>query len=123
MSTVPVVSCKITGLTTFALLEKITAKKSLTKEEQQAYDRALVRLDKICKEAFDKGVALFIDAEESWIQGAIDEMADQMMQVYNQTAITVYNTYQLYRHDRLAFLKVSYERDSEVWIYTRSKVG
>jgi len=111
--TVPVVSCKVTGLATNGLLKKITAEETLSQEEQEAYDRAIDRLDEICKEAHRLKVALFIDAEESWLQGGIDQMTDEMMERYNKDYITIYNTYQLYRHDRLAFLKASFARAEE----------
>lgn len=106
--TVPVVSCKITGLAQNDLLKKITDKEALSAKEEATYQKALGRLDTICKEAYELKVALFIDAEESWIQGAIDNMTDVMMERYNKEYITVYNTFQMYRHDRLAFLKKSY---------------
>lgn len=107
-NTVPVISCKVTGLAQNDLLDKITAKKTLTNKEDTAYKKALNRLDAICKEAHKLKVALFIDAEESWIQDAIDDMTDIMMERYNKEYITVYNTFQMYRHDRLEFLKKSY---------------
>lgn len=58
-------------------------------------------------------MALFIDAEESWIQDAIDQLTDEMMAEFNQERVVVYNTFQLYRHDRLQFLKDSYEKALE----------
>jgi len=106
--TVPVVSCKITGLAQNGLLEKMTAQKELSEKETEKYQQALDRLDMICQEANQLKVALFIDAEESWIQGAIDNMTDIMMERYNKKYVTVYNTFQMYRHDRLAFLKKSF---------------
>ncbi|MFT5646834.1 MAG: proline dehydrogenase, partial [Aureispira sp.] len=106
--TVPVVSCKITGLAQDNLLKKITANKKLSEKDKETYQKALNRLDIICKEAYQLKVALFIDAEESWIQGAIDNMTDTMMERYNKKYITIYNTFQMYRHDRLDFLKKSF---------------
>jgi proline dehydrogenase len=106
--TVPVISCKITGLAQNNLLANISAKKELSDKETQQYQKALNRLDLICKEAYQLKVALFIDAEESWIQTAIDDMTDVMMERYNKEYITVYNTFQMYRHDRLDFLKKSF---------------
>ena len=106
--TVPVISCKVTGLAQNGLLEKVTSKKALSEKETQKYQQALDRLDIICKEAHQLKVALFIDAEESWIQDAIDDMTDVMMERYNKEFVTVYNTFQMYRHDRLAFLKKSF---------------
>lgn len=106
--TVNIVSCKVTGLASHDLLEKISANGKLNEAEEKSYQKALNRLDTICKEAHQNKVALFIDAEESWIQAAIDMMTDLMMERYNKEYVTVYNTFQLYRHDRLAFLKKSF---------------
>lgn len=111
--TVNVVSCKVTGLCSNHLLEKITAKASLNAAEEVAYQKMIVRLDTICKAAHELKVALFIDAEESWMQDAIDDACDLMMERYNKDYVTVYNTYQLYRHDRLAFLKKSFAAAQE----------
>lgn len=105
---VQVVSCKITGLASDEILEKVTAGHKLNADEEKAYQKTIERLDKICKEAHLHKVALFIDAEESWLQGAIDNLTDMMMERYNKEYVTVYNTFQMYRHDRLAFLKKSY---------------
>lgn len=105
--TVPVISCKITGLAQNGLLEKITSKKALSEKETEKYQQALDRLDMICEEAHRLKVALFIDAEESWIQDAIDDLTEVMMERYNKEYVTIYNTFQMYRHDRLAFLKKS----------------
>ncbi len=63
------------------------------------------RLHEICRTAQSKRIGVFIDAEESWIQITIDRIAEELMRDYNQEHPIVYNTYQLYRHDRLAFLK------------------
>lgn len=105
---VPVVTGKITGLMSFNLLEKLASKKPLTQQEKNAQHRALERLDSLCNIAHANKVALFIDGEESWIQEPIDDMTLLMMERYNKDYITVYNTFQLYRHDRLAFLKACY---------------
>jgi proline dehydrogenase len=67
----------------------------------------------LCKKAFEKKVAIFIDAEESWIQAAIDDLTDLMMERYNKESVIVYNTFQMYRHDRLDFLKNSFHKASE----------
>lgn len=110
---VPVVTGKITGLMSFDLMIKIASGQPLTQQEKNAKHRALERLNSLCKIAHEKKVALFIDGEESWIQAPIDEMTLTMMERYNKDYITVYNTYQLYRHDRLAFLKACFERAQE----------
>ncbi|MBK1441049.1 proline dehydrogenase family protein [Parapedobacter sp. ISTM3] len=96
---------KPTGLGRFELFEKVDAKQPLTPEETAEYERVKQRIERICQACFDEGVKVLIDAEHSWIQDAIDDLAREMMQRYNRNAPVVYNTYQLYRHDKLASLQ------------------
>lgn len=100
---------KVTGLARFALLEKVTAKQTLTANEAAEYERVRERVRKICEEAHNNNKPLFIDAEESWIQQAIDDLANENMARFNKNAAIIYNTFQLYRKDRLAYLKTSFE--------------
>lgn len=106
---VPFVSVKITGLGRFALLEKFQSKNNFTPTEQEEFDHIIKRLDAICHLGKAHNTGVFIDAEESWIQDTIDYMVNMMMSRYNQTAPIVYNTFQMYRHDRLAYLKRSFK--------------
>ena len=107
---IPVVSTKVTGLARFHLLEKVQHRPTLTREELSEYRNVLKRLDAVCYHAANKGVAVFIDAEESWIQDTIDHLVWLMMKRYNKKRVVVYNTFQLYRKDRLQFLIESYDR-------------
>ena len=109
-ASVPAMVTKTTGLFDFGLLEKRQMGKSFTKAEAAKYERSRKRLDEICKMAYDQQVGIFIDAEESWIQDSIDELADEMMAKYNREKVIVYNTFQMYRKDRLSFLKKSFEK-------------
>lgn len=106
---IPFCVFKVTGLARFGLLEKISAGEKLTTEEQKEFERIQKRVDAICKAAHDAGIPIFIDAEESWIQQAIDDLANTMMLSYNKEKCIVYNTFQLYRKDRLDYLKHSFE--------------
>lgn len=107
---------KPTGIARFALLEKINSKIKLTAEEENELKNVTERFDRICQAAFDANVSVMVDAEETWIQDAIDEMTEEMMKKYNLEKAVVFNTLQLYRHDRLAFLKVTVEKaKSENW--------
>ena len=107
---IPFCVFKVTGLARFTLLEKVTANTSLTEEEIKEYERVEQRVHRICKAAYDANQAIFIDAEESWIQQAIDDLADANMKRFNTEKPIVYNTYQLYRHDRLDFIKTSFAK-------------
>lgn len=104
---------KTTGVVRFGLLEKVNAGEALNQEETAEWERAQNRVNGIAKAAFEAGQPLFIDAEESWIQDAIDALATQMMERYNREAPIVYNTIQLYRHDRLAYMKKAFANARE----------
>jgi proline dehydrogenase len=106
---IPFCVFKVTGLARFNLLAKVNAKEALSVSEQEEFDKVKNRVERICRKAFDNKVRIFIDAEETWIQDTIDALAREMMLKFNKETATVYNTIQLYRHDRLAFLKQSYE--------------
>lgn len=106
---IPFCVFKVTGLARLGILEKVTAKQTLTKEETEEYERVKNRVNKICKEAHDNNKPIFIDAEESWIQQAIDDLANENMARYNKNSAIVFNTFQLYRKDRLDYLKQSFE--------------
>ncbi len=89
----------------FGLLQKVSANATLTTLEQEEWLRVVNRYDQVCKKAFDLDVALLIDAEESWIQDAADGLAHDMMRKYNRNKAVVFNTAQMYRWDRLSYLK------------------
>lgn len=96
---------KPTGFGKFDLLEKVNSKKTLSEEEQAEFDRVLKRIDTICAAGQKTNLPIFIDAEESWIQETIDDIALEMMRKYNKEKAIVYNTAQMYRWDRIAYLK------------------
>jgi proline dehydrogenase len=105
---VPATSVKLTGLARFGLLEEISEGKPFSAETREEYRSVRKRIDAICHHAQDKGVAVYIDAEESWIQAAVDHLVNLMMRRYNRGRVVVYNTFQMYRKDRLQFLIKSY---------------
>lgn len=100
---------KVTGLLDTKLLAKVQAGTQLTAAEKTAFERGRERVNTICKRCYDADVRVFVDAEESWIQETIDNLTYEMMELYNKEKAIVYNTYQLYRHDRLDVLKRDYE--------------
>ncbi|MBC8033696.1 MAG: proline dehydrogenase family protein [Chitinophagaceae bacterium] len=117
---IPLISIKVTGFARFALLEKLDAaadNKSgymgtvhlevLTGEERKEWDRVVQRMQRIVTAAADNNIGVLVDAEETWVQDPVDALTMQMMQKYNTQRAVVYNTIQLYRHDRLQFLKDS----------------
>jgi len=103
--TIPLTVFKVTGVARFALLEKLDTKQDLTIAEQQEWEKVQNRVRSICEKAHSLDIPVMIDAEESWIQETIDMLALDMMRAFNRTRAIVYNTYQLYRHDKLASLQ------------------
>lgn len=101
---------KVTGIGRFDLLEKASMRDyQFSETEKKEIEIIINRIDRICKAAFDANVPVFIDAEESWIQPAIDDWTFEMMLKYNKERAIVFNTIQMYRHDRLEFLKSCFE--------------
>ncbi|MFT6796248.1 MAG: proline dehydrogenase [Maribacter sp.] len=102
---IPFAVFKPTGFGRFALYQKIGEKKPLTTKETAEWQRVVNRFDTVCKKAYDLDVSLLIDGEESWMQDAADELAEQMMRKYNKKKAIVFNTLQTYRWNRLPYLK------------------
>lgn len=107
---IPFCVFKVTGLARFSLLEKVSAHEKLSQAEEQEWKRVWQRVENICTASESISKPVFIDAEDSWIQQAIDDLADEMMARHNGKMPIVYNTFQLYRKDRLDFLKASFAK-------------
>lgn len=110
---IPLTVFKITGVGSFEILEKADAGLSFSLEEEAVWQKIFDRVDLICKTAHELDVPVMIDAEETWIQRTIDLLALNMMRQYNQQKVIVYNTYQLYRHDKLTSLKADFKAAAE----------
>lgn len=107
---VPVVSTKLTSLAANDLLEKWQSDTPLDDQERIAFGRVVDRLSRLCEKAQSLGVRIFVDAEESWMQDTMDYLVEMMMERFNREQVVVYNTYQLYRHDKLEDLKSAFEK-------------
>lgn len=122
---IPFMSIKVTGFARFSLLEKLDAMMSagngtlmkrylkaiddLPKEEKEEWHRVRHRVMRVCETAANKNVGVLVDAEDTWIQDPVDALTILMMDSFNRDKVVVYNTIQLYRHDRLQFLIDSYD--------------
>jgi proline dehydrogenase len=106
---IPFAVFKISGIAPLGTLEKVSSGVELTEKGVWKWERIECRIDDICKYAFSMTQPIFIDAEESWIQNAIDKLATAEMSKYNREKPIIYNTIQLYRHDRLEYLKNAHE--------------
>lgn len=107
---VPITVFKVTGVGRFSLLEKLDAGYDLTVTEKSEWRKVQGRVLAICEKAYKLGIPVMIDAEETWIQKTIDLLALDMMERFNKTHAIVYNTYQMYRHDKLESIKKDYEQ-------------
>ncbi len=114
-SNIPFISIKVTGLARFGLLQTLNEAPRLRsgihdhEAEIAEWDRVRERMYTICEVAAEKNIGVLIDAEESWIQDPVDRLTIEMMEIFNKEKVIVYNTIQLYRHDRLHFLKLSHK--------------
>ena len=102
---IPFAVFKPTGFGRLDLYEKVGLKIALSNDESAEWNRVEARFDTVCKAAFDKNVCLLIDGEESWMQDAADALVEQMMRKYNKNKALIFNTLQMYRWDRLDYLK------------------
>ncbi len=101
---------KPTGFGRFDLYQKITEGKTLEIHEELEWKRIIERYDTVSKAAFDANIPLLIDAEETWMQTAADDLIEAMMRKYNTKKVVVFGTLQLYRWDRLDYLKELHKR-------------
>lgn len=122
---IPFMSIKVTGFARFSLLEKLDtamrqasgslmkrylyAVESLPNAEKEEWHKVRLRMQHLCEAGDKKKIGILIDAEETWIQDPVDALTILMMDVFNKKTPVIYNTLQLYRHDRFQFLKDSYE--------------
>jgi len=102
---IPCTCMKMTAIASIDLLEKITAGHPLSKEEKRESENISGRLEAICNASYRAGKPIYIDAEESWIQDAVDRLAETMMARYNKKNAIVFTTLQLYRWDRIDYFK------------------
>jgi proline dehydrogenase len=107
---VPITVFKVTGVGRFSLLEKLDAAQELIADEQKEWKKVQQRVLDICDKAFKLSIPVMIDAEETWIQKTIDLLALDMMNRFNKERAIVYNTYQMYRHDKLQSIKDDYQQ-------------
>ena len=107
---IPFAVFKPSGFGRIDLFEEVSLGKKLSSAENEEWNRVVARFEKVCQASYDSDVALLIDAEESWMQDAVDDLVAKMMQKYNKLKPIVFNTLQMYRWDRLDYLKKLHEK-------------
>ena len=118
----PIAVFKPTGFGRFHLFEKLGKGQSLTKAELEEWQKVEQRFDAVCKKGKENDISVLIDAEESWMQDAADALVTKMMKKYNTEKAIVFNTLQMYRHDRLQFLKEQHELAKQEGFYLGYKL-
>lgn len=113
---------KPTGIGRFELWQKVSANASLSLEEEEEWQRVKNRVNRICEEAYNQGVRLLADAEESWMQDAADVLMEEMMFKYNRERAVIFNTLQCYRWDRMQYLKDLHSRAKEEGFIVGAKI-
>lgn len=104
---------KPTGFGRFELYQKITEGAELSEKEKLEWERVVNRFNTVAKACYDKGECLLVDAEESWMQKAADDLLEDLMEKYNKEKAIIFSTLQLYRHDRLEYLQGLHKRAQE----------
>jgi proline dehydrogenase len=113
---------KPTGVARFGLMERISSGQALTEAESAEWERALQRMHSICSLAVELRQPVMMDAEESWIQPAVDAAAEDLMRAYNKQSPWVYSTAQMYRHDRLDYIRQLAEKAQREGFFAGMKV-
>lgn len=104
---IPFAVFKVTGLGSYEIMTKVQEGKTLNSKEEIAFENLKKRVDELCNAAYKAKTKILVDAEESWFQDVIDDLAYAAMEKYNMEDCIVYNTYQMYRHDMLERLKAA----------------
>lgn len=102
---IPIVVFKPTGFGSIDIFEKVGLNLPMSEEEKQKWENIKTRIEEVCQSAYDHGVPIMADAEHSWMQDAADDLMDEMMKKFNKERCVVWSTLQMYRHDRLEYLK------------------
>lgn len=101
---------KPSTITTDELLAKASEKREkLTIDEVKQYREYRERFMALCQRAYDNDVRILVDAEDYCFQDAIDELTDEAMRKFNKKRAIVFATLQMYRHDRMAYLRRIYD--------------
>ncbi len=119
---IPFAVFKPSGFGRIDLYEEVSLGKKLTPAESEEWNRVVARFEKVCKSSYDSDVALLIDAEESWMQDAVDNLVSAMMVKYNKSKAIVFNTLQMYRWDRLDYLKKLHEKAKQEGFFIGMKL-
>ncbi|MCF8301699.1 MAG: proline dehydrogenase family protein [Bacteroidales bacterium] len=112
-SNIPFAVFKPTAFAQNRVLEKASSGEIMNKDEKQEARNFRARVNRLCQAAYDLNVPIMIDAEDSFFQDFIDHVVTEMMGTFNRDKAIVFNTLQMYRWDRLNFLKKALQKAVE----------
>ena len=103
----PFIAIKFSGLASLETLEKVS-NGEMTYSSLE-YKNFYNRVNELCECAMNNNVKILIDAEESWIQKAIDDTAFNLMKKYNIKTVNIFLTYQCYKMHTLKNIEENYK--------------
>ena len=87
---------------------------TLTECSQKELQRFRERVFALCQRAYDNNVRILIDAEHFATQHIIDAVTEEAMAKFNKKRAIVFHTLQMYRTDRLEYLKLVHKQSQEM---------
>ena len=103
----PFIAIKFSGLASLETLEKVSNGEMTYSNPE--YKNFYNRVNELCECAMNNNVKILIDAEESWIQKAIDDTAFNLMKKYNIKTVNIFLTYQCYKIHTLKNIEENYK--------------
>ena len=119
---IPFIVFKPTAFGRIDIYEAVGKGKELTTSQKEEWNRVVTRFDEVCKLCFENNKKVMVDAEESWMQDAADQLCEEMMEKYNQEKPIVWNTIQMYRTGRLEYMNAHLERAKEKGYFIGYKI-
>lgn len=119
---IPFVVFKPTAFGRIALYELVGKGEKLSTEQQAEWERVVKRFDDVCKLCHEHNKKVMVDAEETWMQDAADQLCEEMMEKYNQEQPIVWNTIQMYRTGRIEYMQAHLDRAKEKGYFIGYKI-
>ncbi|KAL7562242.1 hypothetical protein ACA910_004049 [Epithemia clementina (nom. ined.)] len=82
----------------------------LSDKEKTQLANMMKRLELLAKAASEKGVRLLVDAEQTYMQPAIDHVVLNLQRQYNKERAVIFNTFQCYLKDSELRIRIDLER-------------
>ena len=119
---IPFIVFKPTAFGRIDLYERVGKNLELTTSQKEEWERVVRRFDEVCQLCFDNNKKVMVDAEESWMQDAADDLVEKMMEKYNQEQPIVWNTIQMYRTTRIEYMQENLNRAKEKGYFIGYKI-